>query len=182
MGTQAITNPLRLEIMKRICDALREITPANGYVSDFSGAEGTSDNRVFRGRAVFGSTDPVPMLSVLETPIPLDQIPAPSDSAYSSGGWEIMVQGFIEDDKENPTDPAYVALADVKQRLATEREKVGAQFAQQGPFGLGNEVVGISIGTGVCRPPDEISAKAYFWLLIVLDIAEDMSRPYVVKT
>jgi len=182
MATQAINDPLRLHIMKRLCQVLREITPGNGFVSDFSGAEGTPDNKVFRGRAVYGDDDPIPMLSVLETPIPLDQIASPIDSTYSSGGWEIMIQGFVEDDKANPTDPAYVALADVKQRLVQERNKVSAQRAVDGPLGLGKEVVGINIGTGVCRPPDEISAKAYFWLLIVLDIAEDMSRPYVVTT
>lgn len=182
MTTEAISNPLALEIMKRICEALREIAPTNGYVMDFRGDEGTTSNKVFRGRAVFGSSDPVPMLSVLETPIPLDQIPSPGDSPLASGGWELMIQGFVDDDKENPTDPAYVALADVKKRLAVEQEKVNARFAKDGPFGLGNEITKISIGRGVCRPPDEISAKAYFWLLIVLDIAEDMSRPYEVTT
>ena len=176
----AIDNPLRLEIMKRMCDMLREITPAAGYVSDFSGAEGTDDNRVFRGRAVFGEGDPIPMLSVLESPIPLEQIAPPEGSGYSYGGWELMIQGFVADDKQNPTDPAHVALADVKKRLALESKKVNAMKQEDGPFGLLRQVTRIAIGTGVVRPPDEISAKAYFWLLIVLDIVEDVTDQYTV--
>lgn len=178
----AITDPLRLHVMKALCDALREITPANGYVLDFSGDEGTRDNKVYRGRAVFGDSDSVPMLSVLETPIPLDQIAPPSGSTLSSGGWELMIQGFLEDDKDNPTDPAYVALADVKKRLAVEKAKQKSQFANDGIFGVGKEVMDIQIGSGVCRPPDEISAKTYFWLLITLELAEDIERPYEVTT
>lgn len=175
-----ISNPLRLEIMKRLSDILREITPANGYVLDFSGDEDTEDNRVFRGRAVFGEGDPLPMLSVLETPIPLEQLPSPIDSGYNAGGWELMIQGFVDDDKANPTDPAHIALADVKKRLALESKKVSAMRQEDGPLGLLNQVIKIAIGTGVVRPPDEVSAKAYFWLLIVLDIVEDVTDPYTV--
>jgi len=175
-----IDNPLRLEIMKRLSEVIREVTPGNGYVLDLSGAEGTEDNRVFRGRAIFGEGDPLPMISILESPIPLEQIPPPTGSGYNSGGWELMIQGFVEDDKENPTDPAHVAMADVKKRLALESQKVNAMNDADGPLGLLRQITKIAIGTGVVRPPDEISAKAYFWLLIVLDIVEDVTDQYTV--
>ncbi|ARB05694.1 minor tail protein [Synechococcus virus S-ESS1] len=113
-----------------------------------------------------------------KSPIPLDQLPSPVDSGYNTGSWELMIQGFLEDDKANPTDPAHIALADVKKCLALESKKVSGRRAEDGPFGLGDSVLKITIGTGVVRPPDEISAKAYFWLLIVLDIAEDVTEPY----
>lgn len=176
----AIDYPLRLEICRRLSECLRGITPANGYVCDFSGAEGTDQNCVFRGRAIFGDDDPVPMLSILESPIPLDQLPSPADSGYNLGGWELMVQGFVEDDKINPTDPAHVALADVRKRLMLEGAKVVNTREEDGPLGLLHNVIKITVGTGVVRPPDEISAKAYFWLLIVLDIVEDVTKPYEV--
>ena len=176
----AISDPLRLEIMKRLSGILREITPGNGYVLDFSGAEGTEDNKVFRGRAIFGEGDPIPMLSILESPIPLDQLPSPVDSGFNAGSWELMIQGFVDDDKTNPTDPAHIAMADVKKRLALESMKVSARIDEDGLFGLLRHVTKITIGTGVVRPPDEISAKAYFWLLIVLDIVEDVTDPYTV--
>lgn len=175
-----ISNPFRLEVQKRLADVLREITPANGYIYDFSGAEGTDDNKVFRGRAIYGDGDPIPMLSILESPIPLDQLPSPTGSGYNAGSWELMIQGFVEDDKDNPTDPAHVAMADVKKRLALEAKKVSARTDEAGPLGLLRHVTEITIGVGVVRPPDEISAKAYFWLLIVLDLVEDVTDPYTV--
>lgn len=165
------TEPLRLRILKAMTEALKEITPANGFATDVEG-------NVFRGRVIFGENDPIPLLSILEVPIPLDQTPAPTDSEFSSGGWEIMIQGFVPDDPENPTDPAHVFMADVKKRLAQERRKALAMRGEDGIFGLGNFVTGLRIGAGVVRPPDEISAVAYFWLTITLDVVEDLSDPY----
>ena len=165
------TEPLRLRILKAMTVALKEISPANGFATNVQG-------NVFRGRVIFGENDPIPLLSILEVPIPLDQTPAPTDSEFSSGGWEIMVQGFVTDDPENPTDPAHLFMADVKKRLAQERRKALAMKSEEGIFGLGNFVTGMRIGAGVVRPPDEISAVAYFWLTVTLDIVEDLSDPY----
>lgn len=171
-----LSDPLRLHIQKQITAALEEITPGNGYVSDFSASP---KRRVFRGRAVFGQGDPLPMLSILEVPIPQDQAPTPQAGPHAKGGWELMIQGFFEDDKENPTDPAHVALADVKRRLTLERQKIDYTGGpENGPLGLGTTIIEISLGPGVVRPPDEISAKAYFWLTIELEVVEDLTDPY----
>lgn len=173
-----IPDPLRLHIIKQMQEGLRGITPGNGYAFDFSGAEGTSANRVFRGRAVFGSKDPLPAISILEAPIPLDQLPPPTDATESFGPWELVIQGFFEDDKDNPCDEAYIGLADVRRYFALEKKKALEMRAEDGLFGLGRTVTNILIGQGVVRPPDEISAKAYFWLTIALDVAEDLETPY----
>lgn len=165
------TEPLRLRILKAMTDALKEISTANGYHTDVN-------QQVYRGRVIFGENDPLPLLSILEVPIPLDQTPPPADSKFSSGGWEIMVQGFVTDDPENPTDPAHFFMADVKKRLVMEKRKALAMRGEEGIFGLGNFVTGMRIGSGVVRPPDEISAVAYFWLTITLDMVEDLADPY----
>jgi len=173
-----LSNPLRLEIHKRLTAVLEEITVANGYAVDLEG-------KVFRGRAIYGESDPLPMVSILEVPIPIDQRPAPGDSTYGSGGWELMVQGFAADDRDNPTDPAHIMLADVKKRLATERKKLSwgpTQGSTAGILGLGRTITNFAIGPGVVRPPDEISAKAYFWLTIELELAEDLEDPYQVES
>lgn len=173
-----IPNPLRLEVQKRLTALLEGIDTSDGYVIA-AGYSGNLVGAVFRGRAMFGDSDPLPMLSVLEVPIPLDQIPAPRDSGYSSGRWELMVQGFVQDDRENPTDPAHILLADVKRALALESRKANYPGPDtQGILGLGRQVTAIFIGPGVVRPPDELSAKAYFWLTITLDLAEDLTDPY----
>ena len=165
------TEPVRLRVLKAMTECLKEITTANGYRTELNG-------QVFRGRVIFGDNDPIPMACILEVPIPLDQTPPPTDSEFSTGGWEIMIQGFVTDDPENPTDPAHFFMADVKKRLAIEKRKALAMDAAQGIFGLGNFVTGLRIGAGVVRPPDEISAVAYFWLTITLDMVEDLADPY----
>ena len=173
-----LANPIRLEIHKRLTAALEEITVANGYVTDLAG-------KVFRGRALYGDSDPLPMVSILEVPIPIDQRPMPGESALGSGGWELMIQGFAVDDRDNPTDPAHLMLADVRKRLAIERRKLSwgpTQGATWGVLGLGRTIVNMQIGPGVVRPPDEISAKAYFWLTFELELAEDLADPYQAAT
>lgn len=165
------TEPLRLRILKNMSEALKEISVANGYHTDLNG-------QVYRGRMVYGSNDPLPLISLLEVPIPLDQTPPPEDSEFSSGGWELLVQGFIKDDPTNPTDPAHFFMADAKKRLVLEKRKAYADRPEDGILGLGNFVTGLRIGSGVVRPPDDISATAYFWLTITLDVVEDLSDPY----
>lgn len=166
-------DPARLVIQKRLQDALEEINPDNGYEHDLRG-------RVFRGRNRFGASDPIPMVSILEAPIPLDQIAPPRDSTEAFGGWELVIQGFVADDKDNPTDPAHLLMAEVKQRLAIERRRTSWDRPEDGIFGLGQIVDKLYMGTGVVRPPDEVSEKAYFWLTVTLDIAEDLADPYSV--
>lgn len=166
-----LTNPLRLEIQMRMSDVLKTISIANGYSLDIG-------ENVFRGRGVFGDETPVPALSILEVPIPLDQLPPPVDSHMSSGGWELVIQGWVKDDKKNPTDPAHFLLADVKKCLAGEMKKANWDQPEDGIFGLGRSVTKLYIGAGVVRPPEEVSSKAYFWLTITLDLAEDLEHPY----
>jgi hypothetical protein len=164
-----LPSPLRLFTLKRMTDRLAGITVANGYKTDLAG-------KVFRGRALFGEGDPIPMLSILEVPIPVDQQGV--SGSQSKGDWELMIQGFAEDDRDNPTDPAHVMLADVKMLLGLEKKSENWDNPQHGIFGLGGIVDKMYIGSGVVRPADEISAKAYFWLTITLGIVEDLADPY----
>lgn len=172
----AFDNVLRLQVQKNLSAILADISILNGYSIDMP------FENIFRGRAIFGTNDPLPMLSILEVPIPLDQRPSPKDSDLSSGTWELMIQGWVKDDKDNPTDPAHPLLADVKKRLVLERRKASEiDNPEDGILGLGNHVTGLRIGPGVVRPPDQLSAKAYFWLTITLDLAEDLADPLDAK-
>lgn len=163
-------DPYRLRVQKAISAALKEITPANGYVHDLSAS-------VFRGRNIFGESDPLPMVSILEAPIQPDAPRLPDGGTTQNAEWELVVQGFVEDDKFNPTDPAHRLLADVKKRLALEAKKYvpGEGYNM---FGMAGKLTKLWIGPGVVRPPDEISSKAYFWLTIRLGLVEDMEIPY----
>jgi len=163
---------IRLRVLKALSDVLEEVT------FTYDGKFYAMVDKVFRGRNRFGPSDPIPLISVLEAPIPLDHIGAPADATVLAPGWELVVQGFAPDDPENPTDPGHVFLAMVMKRLAEERAKANWDSPEEGIFGLGRFVTSMYIGTGVVRPPDEVSEKAYFWLSITLDLAEDLADPY----
>lgn len=163
-------DPYRLRVQKAISAVLKEITPANGYQHDLS-------NAVFRGRNIFGESDPLPMVSILEAPIQPDAPRLPDGGATQNGPWELVIQGFVDDDKRNPTDPAHRLLADVKKRLAQEC-KAYVPGGGYKTFGMEGKLGKLTIGTGVVRPPDEISSKAYFWLTINLQLFEAMDDPY----
>lgn len=163
------TTPLRLRILEALTSALEEITVANGYATTLTGA-------VFRGRNVFGDTDPLPMVSILEAPDPVNPFASPPDSGDQKGAWVLIIQGWVEDDLANPTDPAYVLLADVCKRLSLEKLK-NRDFAMFGAD-LGKKITNMTLGTRVVRPPDDASTKAYFVLSISLDVVESLTDPY----
>lgn len=167
-------DPLRLRVLKALTAALEEINPENYYEFDLR-------DSVFRGRLIFGDDDPLPMISILEPPIAPDQLPQPQTGTESNGEWELLIQGFAKDDKKNPTDPAHRLMAEVKMQLALVKQEPETSRFKTGEASniLGfKEVTRLDIGAGVVRPPDEISAKAYFWLNITLAIAEDLLSPY----
>lgn len=164
--------PLRLRIQRKFTEILETATFTYPYAAGV--VTSPMAGKVFRGRVIFGDDDPLPMLSLLEVPIPLDQVPSPPDSEFSSGRWELLVQGFVDDDPLNPTDPAHWLMAEVKRVLAEERKK-NSDFRL---FDMGKKVRNMWVGPGVVRPPDEISAKAYFWLNVTLELVEDLADPF----
>tara|TARA_Y100000593_G_scaffold83521_2_gene157511 strand:- start:15057 stop:15575 length:519 start_codon:yes stop_codon:yes gene_type:complete len=167
-----LDNPLRLETQKRLTAILETVS------FDYDGTTYDLDGDVHRGRLYYGDETPVPSISILEVPIPLDQLPPPDGSVASSGGYELMIQGWAPDDRDNPTDPAHFFMAEVKKALAIERKKAHWDRPEDGILGLGRRVDNLYIGAGVVRPPDEVSSKAYFWLTITLELVEDLEEPY----
>jgi hypothetical protein len=167
-------DPLRLRVLKALTTALEEITPENYFEFDLTDA-------VLRGRLIYGDGDPLPMLSIIEPPIAPDQLPQPQDGTESNGEWELLIQGFVKDDKKHPTDPAHALMAEVKMKLAEIKQQPETSRFKTGEaepiLGI-RAITRLNIGAGVVRPPDEISAKAYFWLNITLGLAEDLLTPY----
>lgn len=161
--------PRRLYILRALTDHLRTITPANGYQHDLSEA-------VFRGRSQFGSGDPIPMLSILQSPRNEEPLPTPGQGTGHHGPLELLLQGFVGDDFDHPTDPAEMLLADVKLALGRLKDKIALA-----PKMHWHGIEGIEIDQGVCRPPDgEISAVAFFWLSVRLQYTDNVADPYAV--
>lgn len=165
-------DPFRLRVQKALTAAFEQITVANGFRSE------VGDGSVFRGRTLFGDDDPLPMISMLEEPIAPESDLARESGVGSSGNYVLMVQGFVLDDKDNPTDPAHVLLADVKRRLVEIKldERRDDRVFRFGP--KANTVLSVSWDGGVVRPADEVSAVAYFWLRVTLELAEDHTNPF----
>ncbi len=182
-----MTLPFKLQALHALTDAFKTITPANGYhfdLADFVDGDGVTVSRVYRGRPWFGDSDPIPMVSVLEAGDPFDIIAEAQPSAgIAENDWALNVQGFVIDDKTNPTDPGYLLLADLRKCLAAEAARRSANGRQPNPLGLGlgkNKVVSLRFGSGTVRPADDVSAKAWLWLPVTLRIVEHASDPYAV--
>lgn len=169
----AYTEPFRLRVLKSLTAVLEDITVANGYHFDLCGA-------VFRGRDVFGNSDPLPMVSILESILEKDQLAARPGGSAQAGPWELLIQGWTDDDDDNPTDPGQYLMADVKQRLAIEARRPFPEPNRRGcdPLGMDGKITGLKFSTGVVRPADEVSSKAYFWLKLELDMVENLLEPY----
>lgn len=180
------TTPFKLRVLHALTDALKEITPGNGYASnlaDFNPGDGGPMSRVFRGRPWFGETDPIPMVSVLEHVDEADPFfDGPADGNTEAYDWPILVQGFVNDDAANPTDPAYKLMRDVRRRLV--REKLRRSPGSTGrhttdPLGSltwnldGCRVIDLKVSPGKVRPADDVSAKAYFYMVVTLTITEN---------
>ena len=175
--------PFKLRVLRALTDAIKDVTPANGYgfdLSDFDPGDGAMMERVFRGRPWFGDSDPIPMVSVLEPVEEADYLfTVPSDDASGSYEWPLLVQGFVNDDPVHPTDPAYRLMRDVRRRLVREKKRRKPGMNTTDPlgtsqFGLpGCRVTDLRVSTGKVRPADDVSAKAYFWMVVTLTVTED---------
>lgn len=159
--------PLRLRILKSLTRVIEGVTPANGYHHDLTG-------RVFRGRVRYDQDDPIPMISILEAPIPQDPPLMSGQTTATFGDWELLIQGFVDDDRINPSDPAHHLMAEVKAVIVKEK---AANYGND-LFGMGNRVRSMSIGQGSVRPSDDPTAEAFFWFKLTLNVVEDLESPY----
>lgn len=158
-----MTDPFDLQVLKALTASLEEISTAGGFNFDMAG-------RVFRGRMLFGDDDPVPMISVNQPPQIPEEVEVPKGSGLGVYTMELIIQGFVDDDYKNPTDPAFYLLHDVRRRLAWERKRDDGFNV----LGLGARVT-LSVGQGVVRSPDaDVSDRAFFWLPVTLEFAEEI--------
>lgn len=171
--------PLRLRVQDALTEVIRGVVRTTGpYQYDLAEA-------VFRGRLIFGPQDPEYMVSVLEPPLPPDPALWTHDTGDTHGDWDLMIQGFVLDDPEHPTDPAHFLMADVKAALVAAKRNpemilAGNPDHELTPHGP-SVVTDLRIGAGVVRPgggEEGISDKAFFYLALKLSIAEDLEEPF----
>ncbi len=170
----------KLAIMKALTTHLEGINPD----FDHPGTDlpNTIDMRGkwFRGRIGFGAETVRPFGSILEAPKPLDPN-AVGDKANRSSKWTLLVQGFVVDDKENPTDPAYELLALTEARLAriiaTEAKTGEPAYPEE--YLLARKISGLILGEGIVRPADpQVSPTAFFYLPVTVELTTNVLNPY----
>ena len=170
----------RLRTLKALTAHLEaEVTPANGYQHDLTSA-------VFRGRALFGEDDPLPAVSILDSPNADRAARRTGDddlieSATSREDWTLLIQGWVDDDKLNPTDPAFNLMADVRKALAKINQGYDMQTGRtpHPNYMLGGLVEGMTMEPGVARPPEQgVSSRAFFWMRVALQFVEDENDPF----
>lgn len=168
----------RLTTLKALSDFLAgEVSIANGYKHDLAG-------KVFRGRMFVTTNDPLPMVSFMENIDP-DRYPRTAGGDYeqktTKEDWVLLVNGWAEEDKQNPTDPAYELMADVKKALAklAKRPAPLSGEADNPHLHLGGLITGMTMEPGIARPPiEQVSTKAFFWMRIALKFVENPNDPY----
>jgi len=174
-----MADPFRLRVLKALTDHLKTITPANGYVSnlaDFTAADGLASPRVFRGRDSFGDSDELPFVSILEDFRPDEQQLGTPGTTGAAGEWRLLIQGFVKDDRTNPTDPAYILAADVLKALVQARKD------RYDILGFGSAmpcVADLRFKQPVVRPADnEVSSTSFFFITVTLKLAENLENPF----
>jgi len=150
----------RLTVLKRLTSHLEGINRQLGYDYELVGS-------VKRGRLVFGEDDPLPLVSILES--------TRSDPGTYAGEsdrsewWALMIQGWVPDDVDNPTDPAYGLMDAVEKHLErlTKVNSTSGFEVYPDEYMLGRSIAGFQVQPGIVRPPMEgVSSKAFFYLPI----------------
>ena len=167
--------PLRLAILQALTKHLEGVTKAAGYSHDLAGS-------VYRGRNLVGADlNRRPALAILEAPRPDIAVFTGEWSDMRADSWTLLLQGMADDDKRNPSDPAYYLCADVEQHLArliaVRPETGGPRYPQE--HLLGGLITSLEIAPPVVRPPeDKISQTAFFFLPLRVGVAGETGRPY----
>lgn len=159
--------PFRLRVLRALTAVIERVNPDNGYHFDLRA-------KVFRGRIRFDQNDPIPMVSILEAPIPAEVAQSRGANSMSNGAWELLIQGFAQDDHENPSDPAHHLMAEVKAVLVAERQSERGN----NNLGMDNRVYEMFVGQGSVRPPEDTNGEAFFWLTLTLRVTENLEEPY----
>jgi hypothetical protein len=157
---------------------LRILKKLTAHLEATSGYEGI---KVYRGRAIISAKDVEDCMSILEAPRPVIGAPAGEEGHKRREPWTLLLQGWPKDDKDNPSDPAYNMKAAVEKQLY----RIIAVQAKDGlptypdEYMLGNDIVSLTIGQGVVRPPSEEAASrlAMFYIPLIIDMVTDVSNP-----
>jgi hypothetical protein len=158
---------------------LRILKKLTTYLELTSGYEGI---KVYRGKLVVSAKEIENCMSILEAPRPIVGEGAGHQGHKRVETWTLLLQGWPKDDKDNPSDPAYMMKGAVEQWLSRINEVDERSGLPKYPdlYLLGGDIGSIIIGQGVVRPPSEEAASrlAMFYVPLILEITTDIRNPY----
>ena len=168
-------DPKQLVILKRLTVLIEGVTVANGYDFNLAG-------KVYRGKTVFGASEAVPFVSILESlrPDPMPSEAGPEKTRREED-WELLVQGWGYSDASHPVDGLYRLKAAVEHRLSrivALGDNGSPLYA--GDYRLGRILTGARIGPGVVRAatPQTGGVEA-FYLPVIARYVNNTLDPWV---
>lgn len=173
--------PQDLAILQALQTHLAFINPENESPGAGDAYRFDLRDKVWISRNQFGINE-VPAVAILESPRPLTGIGAGEDKLKRNEEWNLLVQGFADDDKTSPGSTAYWLKAYVVERLArlvAINDQGRPAFPEE--YFLGKLITGLTIGQGVVRPPEaNVSPTAFFYLPLLVKRVTDSSNPFAV--
>lgn len=175
--------PKDLRIMRALTTLLEG---SEGFRSETDAQGLDMTGKVFRGMAVFSDKEiedlgVTEFLSILEAPRPVTgEFGGTEQILRNDKTWQLLVQGFIKDNKKHPSDPGYWLKAAVVARLAriVARDDTGDPVFES-DYMLGKLVVNCTIGQAVVRPPPQgITRYAMFYCPLTFQLVTDVLHPY----
>jgi hypothetical protein len=158
--------PMQVRVLEALQVKLESITKGDCYSYTLKG-------HVHIGRTLFDEQDPLPIVSILEVPLPAEQRAVPRGAAGVSGPWEMFIQGWVTEPNRTAkfmTRQAYYLKNDIIQCLTSERQKFNDLMNSAPILGI-REITDIQVDRGVVRPDDERSSTALFWVPLTIGLA-----------
>lgn len=140
--------------------------------------------RVYRGRTLFGAEETDPFLSILEGKRP-DQQPdlVGYDGLIRDEIWHLLIQGFQEDDEENPLDNLYRLKGVVEQQLSklvVVTPDTGLP-KYPGVYLMAGLIMEMTVGPGIVRAANVTQGGTEaFYLPITIRFVMNVADPFTV--
>ncbi len=157
----------RLRVMKALSTLLGNITIINGFQQTVVS--------VARGRSDFGSESAWPLIGIFE--VRPEDLPINADETVQKDVWVLGVQGVIQADHSNPTDPAHNLLADIKKSIGSVLLR-GDPGNRNLNYMFGDLVVDMKVDGGITFSPVEQQGCAVCLVKLSITIQENLENPY----
>lgn len=169
----------KLDVLKALSDHLEGINPDTTPDCPFD-----LRGKVYRGRVIFGEETKPPFIALLEAPRQINPSGGGDAKLSQNEDWVILIQGFVDDDTNHPSDEAYSLLSWTQQRMSriTQQKTNGGNGGQYpDEYRLGGKLGEILYQIPIVRPgKDDVSATAYFYMPVTIKMVTDLANPFVI--